>query len=310
MIVLFQEATKIWNISVHQQGVLSIMCSDLRISIVIPAYNEECSIGSVLEQFNELREIEIIVVDDGSEDKTYDCAVEKGVRVFRHPYNKGYGAALKTGIRRSTGDVICFFDADNQHRVDDLREMLKFIGEYDSVIAMRTSESHVSTLRKPGKKILSFVANYLSNHRIPDLNCGLRAFKREILERIFHILPDGFSFSTTSTIAMYKMGYTIKWVPVTTLPRIGKSTVRQLKHGSETLILITRLIALFDPLKVFLPISVFLVGIGVIYQIALIFLKGFHIVGGAILTILAGILIFFFGILADQISELRRNRIE
>jgi glycosyltransferase involved in cell wall biosynthesis len=282
-----------------------------KVSIIVPAFNEGQSIEMVLENLEELgKDIEIIVVDDGSDDDTHSRASGRKAKVVRHPYNKGYGAALKTGIRHSTGDVVCFFDADNQHRVEDLGEMLGFVGEYDSVIAMRTSGSHIATIRKPGKKILSWVANYLSNHKIPDLNCGLRAFKREILERIMHILPDGFSFSTTTTIAMYKMGYTIKWVPVKTLPRVGKSTVKQLKHGTETLMLITRLITLFDPLKVFLPLSVFLVCLGTIYQTILIFVKGFHIVGGAILTILAGILIFFFGILADQISALRRDRIE
>jgi glycosyltransferase involved in cell wall biosynthesis len=282
------------------------MSEDCSISIVIPAYNEETAIGSVIEGLKSIDiSAEIIVVDDGSTDKTRDIVSRAKVKVIRHPYNKGYGAALKTGIREATGRVICFFDADNQHRIEDLKEMLRYVGEYDSVLAMRTADSHVPVLRRPGKKVLQWVANFLANRRIPDLNCGLRAFKREVLVRIMHILPDGFSFSTTTTIAMYKMGYTIKWVLVTTNPRIGKSTVKQLKHGIETIMLITRLITLFDPLRVFLPISLLLVGSGIVYQLVLMVLYGFHIAGGSVLSVLAGILIFFFGVLADQISAMR-----
>jgi len=276
------------------------------VSIVVPAFNEERSIQRVVRDLVMLgKGVEIIVVDDGSEDETCDRARKGGAKVIRHPYNKGYGAALKTGIRHSSGEVVCFFDADNQHRTEDLVQMLQFVGEYDAVLAKRTSESHIPVLRKPGKKILSIVANYLSKQKIPDLNCGLRAFKKDILLRLLHILPDGFSFSTTTTLAMYKMGYTVKWVSITTNPRVGRSTVRQIEHGAETLVLITRIIALFDPLKVFLPISVLLIGGGLVYQIMLITLYGFHVAGGAILSVLAGILVFFFGVLADQISAMR-----
>lgn len=281
------------------------------VSLVVPAYNEEESIKKVVNELKTLsKDVEIIVVDDGSTDGTYEAAQEIGAKVLKHPYNKGYGAALKTGIENSKGNVICFFDADNQHRLEDLEEILKYIDDYDAVIGMRTGESHIPLLRKPGKKILSLVANYLSNHKIPDLNCGLRAFKREALAKCLHILPDGFSFSTTTTLAMYKMGYNVKWLPVTTKVRIGKSTVKQIKHGPEILLLIVRIITLFDPLKIFLPVSIFLIGGGLIYQVILIAFKGFHIVGGTILSILAGILIFFFGILADQISALRRERMQ
>jgi glycosyltransferase involved in cell wall biosynthesis len=282
-----------------------------RISIVVPAYNEEQSIGKVVVGLKSLgKDVEVIVVDDGSTDNTYREICRQAIKVIRHPYNKGYGAALKSGIHKSRGNFICFFDADSQHSIEDLKEMIQQIGDYDAVIGMRTAESHVQSVRRPGKKILGLVANYLSNYKIPDLNCGLRILKRKVLLSIIHLLPDGFSFSTTTTIAMYKMGYTIKWVPVTTSPRIGKSTVKQFKHGSETLMLITRLITLFDPLKVFLPLSIFLIFLGGTYQFVLIIFKGFHIVGGAILTILAGILIFFFGILADQIAALRRDQIK
>ena len=284
------------------------MYKNKTISIIVPAYNEEEVIEKVVEDLKRLgEEIEIIVVDDGSIDKTYENALKADVKVIKHPYNKGYGAALKTGIKNSKGDTICFFDADNQHRIEDLKEILKYIEDYDAVIGMRTSESHIPFLRKPGKKILSMVANYLSNHKIPDLNCGLRVFKKEVLTRCLHILPDGFSFSTTTTLAMYKMGYNVKWVPVTTRKRMGKSTVKQIKHGMGTLLLIIRVIALFNPLRVFLPTSIILFLLGIGWGIHDIIFNPASIAEVTIFLFLSAILIFFFGILADQIAALRRE---
>ncbi|MCK4351961.1 glycosyltransferase family 2 protein [candidate division WOR-3 bacterium] len=306
-----------------------------KVSIIVPAYNEENVIGRVISELKDLNnDYEIIVVDDASTDNTYNLACQEvtpdstredavnvaqgfspASKVIRHPYNKGYGASLKTGIKNASGEIICFFDGDGQHRGEDLKEVIKYIGEtrsarkrveYDAVFGMRTSESHVPFLRKPGKKFLSWVANYLSSHKIPDLNCGLRAIKREMLIKILHILPDGFSFSTTTTLAAYKLGYNIKWVPVTTLPRTGKSTVG-IRHGMQTLLLIVRMISLFDPLRVFFPIAI-LLSLGGLASLINDFAFGRgNIADASILLLLSGLLIFFFGILAEQISALRRE---
>ena len=293
------------------------------ISIIVPAYNEEKAIGRVIEELVTLGgNCEIIVVDDASEDNTYNLACQKvtsdntkdvmqgfspALKIIRHPYNKGYGASLKTGIKNASGDIICFFDGDGQHRVEDLREVIKYTDEYDVVLGMRSSESHIPFLRKPGKKILSIFANYLSGIKIPDLNCGLRGFKKDILLNLLHILPDGFSFSTTTTLAAYKIGYNINWVPVTTRKRTGKSTVRQARHGMQTLLLIIRIISLFDPFKVFLPTSIVIFGLGIIYAIFQILTPPGGIGEAPVFLLIAGLLIFFFGILADQIATLRRE---
>ncbi len=278
------------------------------VTVIIPAYNEQESIEGVIVSLKKLgQKVEIIVVDDGSTDRTYENALKTGVKVIKHPNNKGYGASLKTGLMNSKGSTICFFDADSQHRAQDLKKILTYTETYDGVIGMRTETSHIPFFRKPGKKILNIVANYLSKQKIPDLNCGLRAFKREVLMKFMNILPDGFSFSTTTTLAMYKGGFSIKYVPVVTKKRIGKSTVKQVKHGFHTILLIFQLIVLFDPLRVFMPTAIFLILSGLTYQIVLIIFKGFHIVGGALLSVLSGIIIFFFGLLADQISAIRRE---
>lgn len=284
-----------------------------KLTVVIPAYNEAQVITKVIEDLKERnKDYEIIVVDDGSTDNTYELARQTGVKVIHHSYNQGYGAALKTGIRNAETDFVCTMDADGQHRAEDVEKLFEEIknDNYDVVIGARSKRSHISLVRVPGKKMLSIFANYLSGIRIPDLNSGLRVAKKESIMKLLHLLPDGFSFSTTITIAMYKMRYNVKWVPITTNKRVGKSSVHPLRHGYQTLLLIVRLVTLFDPLRIFLPVSIFLILVGSVYQVIVILFKGFHIVGGALLSILAGISIFFFGILADQISAIRREGIK
>ena len=174
---------------------------------------------------------------------------------------------------------------------------------------------HQDYMRKPGKWVLSKVANYLTNRKIPDLNSGLRVIKREKIINLLHLFPDGFSFSTTSTIAFMYLSFKVDYYPIQAKKRIGNSTVKQIKHGSSTLLLILRLIVLFNPLKVFLPVSFWMIFIGVIYETVfgiIILYPSVKLIPAAFFMILTGILIFFFGLIADQISAMRihdtRNR--
>ena len=151
------------------------------VAIIIPAYNEEEGIAGVITELTELSgNHEILVVDDGSTDNTYKLASDTGVKVIRHPYNKGYGAALKTGIRNAEADIVLFMDADGQHKPSDIKKLIQYIEEYDMVVGARTKKSKISLLRRPGKKILSITANYLAGMKIPDLNSGFRAFKKSV----------------------------------------------------------------------------------------------------------------------------------
>jgi glycosyltransferase involved in cell wall biosynthesis len=282
------------------------------LSIIVPAFNEAKSLRTVLESLLSLRsdqDSEIIVVDDGSHDQTAEVASAFPVTLFRHPYNKGYGAALKTGIRQARGDLIIFFDADGQHRADDIEVLLAEAGIYDVVIGARTKQSKQNWLRKPGKIVLGFVANLMAGRKISDLNSGLRLFHKHTVEHFIDLMPQGFSFSTTSTIAAYYFGFNVGYVPITTSKRqAGKSSVRQVRHGFGTLILILRLITLFEPLKVFLPLATFLLGAGLISAIVDICFYDQGLADATLLFLHSFLVIFFLGLLADQISALRKER--
>lgn len=196
-------------------------------------------------------------------------------------------------------------DADGQHNPKDIPTLLNKLPFADMASGQRSKDSAQDWIRKPGKYVLKKVANILAETKIPDLNCGLRAIKKDIILNMLDLLPDGFSFSTTSIIAFYKMGYNVVYVPITTGPRAGKSTVKQVKHGSQVIMLIIRLVALFSPLRIFLNVSSALFLIGLIYQVEEIIRRGWHMVNGALLLIIAALLVFLFGLIADQISGLR-----
>ena len=277
------------------------------VTIIIPAYNEEEGIANVITQLKESPEnYEILVVDDGSTDKTYKLAIDTGVKVIRHPYNKGYGAALKTGIRNAEADVVLFMDADGQHKPSDIKKLIQYIEEYDMVVGARTKKSKISLLRRPGKKILSITANYLAGMKIPDLNSGFRALKKSIAMEFMHILPNTFSFSTTITLALITSGYSVKYVPIETPWRVGTSKIKPFRDGFRFIILIIRTITLFNPLKVFLPISAILFGFGFLYLLYNVIFY-LNVPDSAILLIVSGILIFIFGVLADQMSSLMKG---
>jgi glycosyltransferase involved in cell wall biosynthesis len=288
------------------------------ISIIIPAFNEEKSIGNVLQGLAAwCARAEIIVVDDASTDRTAQIAEQAGFRVIRHRTNKGYGAALKTGIRACRGDIVVMMDADSEHNAAQISKLLDNFGDNDMVVGARAKGSHAPFIRRPGKWLLSQVANYLAQTNIPDLNSGFRAFRKDVARLFLHILPNGFSFTTTLTLALFKEGYNIAYVPITTTPRVGTSTVHPIRDGINTLMLIIRIIALFDPIKVFLPTSFFLFLLGVVYWIGSGIFRyaqhiepAFHIPTGAMLVILSAVIVFMFGILADQVSAIRREKYE
>ncbi len=278
------------------------------VSIIIPAYNEEKglsrTLGGIVKVAGE-KGWEVIVIDDGSTDGTADVVREMGARLVSHPYNKGYGASLKTGIRNAKGDIVVMMDSDGQHDHRGIEKLLSFAGEYDMVVGARSRDVWV---RAPGKKLLSYVANYLSGHKIPDLNSGFRAFRKETVKEFLHIAPSGFSFTTTITLAFFRAGYSVKYIPIEAEKRVGRaSNVKFLKDGYKTFLLIIRVIVLFNPLKVFVPVSMFLFAFGIIFILYGIIMYG-RAPNTGVLTVLSSIILFFMGILADQISALRRER--
>jgi glycosyltransferase involved in cell wall biosynthesis len=239
------------------------------VSIVVPAYNEEESIAQVIEQIDLVMRshdyrYEIIVVDDGSTDNTAQMAEDKSVRIIRHPCNKGYGASLKTGIRNAKGGIILIIDADCTYPVEKIPVLLSYMNEYDMVVGARTNKDvEIEFIRRPAKWALSKLANYLSGTRIPDLNSGFRAFRKEIALEFFNILPDQFSFTTTITLGMICSGYAIKYEPISYFKRVGKSKISPLRDTSNFISLIVRTVMYFNPLKIFLPVSLAIAVLGI-----------------------------------------------
>lgn len=282
------------------------------VSIVIPAYNEEKAIGATLDGLRTTlaggrRRYEIVVVDDGSRDGTGAEAVARGARVVTHRRNRGYGAALKSGVLAARGDVVVFYDADAQFEPTDVERLLEQLGDHDAVLGARTSGSHAPFSRRGGKKVLGWLANYLARTRIPDLNCGLRAMHRDLLLDYLHLLPNGFSASTTTTLVLLKEGHDVQFVPVTVRKRIGKSTVRPIKDGLDTALLVVRLTTLLDPFRVFGPVSGVFFLFGVVWGAHYIRL-GRGLSTASLFMLVSSIVIFFFGLLADQVASLRRER--
>jgi glycosyltransferase involved in cell wall biosynthesis len=254
-----------------------------------------------------------VVVDDGSTDDTAAIARSvPGVRVLSHRRNRGYGAALKTGIRHSMNPFIAWYDADGQHDPRDLMAVVApVIGEEaDVVIGVRGAESAAQRQRVPGKLVLHAVARVVSGERIPDLNSGLRCFRREVLLRYLHLLPDGFSASTTSTLLMLKRGHRVGYVPIVAKERIGTSTVRIVSDGLRTLQLIVRIVVLFEAFRVFTVLGLGLLIPSLTYGLAVAAIRGqgFPTLAGT--AVIAGLLTFFIGIVADQVVELRKERFE
>jgi glycosyltransferase involved in cell wall biosynthesis len=282
------------------------------VSIIIPAFNEQDGIGEVLDSIQQLMkshgiEGEIIVVDDGSTDRTAHVVQSRGVKLVQHDMNRGYGATLKTGIRHAKYDLMLITDADGTYPVEAIPLMLGRIAKCDMVVGSRTgAQVKIPFFRRPAKWMLRKLANYLSQKEIPDLNSGLRVFRREIAERFFSLFPEGFSFTITITMAALTNNYRVEFIPVNYYRRIGKSTIRPARDFLGFLSLIVRMTVYFNPLRIFLPASLLLFVVGVV-KAAIDFFRLDHFGVGAAIAVVAAIQILCLGLLADLI--IRRTRL-
>ncbi len=285
----------------------------ISLSVVIPTFNEERAIRRTLDEllpFCEEKGWPVIVVDDGSHDGTAQIldGFAPRLQTIRHPYNRGYGASLKTGIRAAVTDFVATYDSDGQHRPEDLLNLAMGAAKCDMIIGERTPGSQVDVLRIPGKWFLTHAANFIVGRQIPDINSGLRIIRRAFIKKVLHLMPDGFSFTSTSTVAAIKMGFLVEFVAIQTRRRIGTSTVRQVRHGLMVLMLILRLVVLFSPLRIFIPTAITLAVIGILYAVYVIATVRLTLANGALLCLLTAVIIFFFGLLVDQVSAMRRER--
>ena len=275
------------------------------ISVVIPVYNEEEAIGAVLDELIEIVEdkaYEIIAVDDGSTDNTVKAVQEKPVTLIQHPRNIGYGAAIKTGIKNATNDVIVIIDGDGSYPVNAIPELLKEAEEYDMVVGARVGkEVKIQLYRRPAKWFLSKLANYLADTKIPDLNSGMRIFRRKEVEKFYNILPNKFSFTTTITLAYHTTGLLVKYVPINYYKRAGKSKIRPFKDGFNFIMLILRTITYFNPLKVFLPVSFVFFGAAILVFLYSTLVMGRFMDVTTVILVVAAIQTVLFGLLADLV---------
>jgi glycosyltransferase involved in cell wall biosynthesis len=275
------------------------------VSIVIPAFNEEPAIGALVQALGAGGAWhEIIVVDDGSSDATAARAGEAGATVVRHPYNKGNGAAVKTGIRRATGEFVLIVDGDGQHQAADAARIVSRLGEYDLVIGARSTGTQATRARQLGNAALNRLAGYLTGRTIPDLTSGFRGARRSQLHEFLHLLPNGFSTPTTTTLAFIKAGYNVCFEPIEAAQRVGHSKIRLARDGVRFLLIVMKIVTLFSPFRVFLPISLasFLVGAG--YAVWTIATQS-HITNSSVLLIMLAVIVFLVGLVSEQIAALR-----
>jgi glycosyltransferase involved in cell wall biosynthesis len=275
------------------------------VSIVIPAYNEADVIAGLVGALNAAaRWHEIIVVDDGSRDGTGAAASSAGATVIVHPYNKGNGAAVKSGIRRATGEFMLIIDGDGQHRPEDAQRLVSRLGEYDLVIGARAESTQASQARRVGNAALNQLATYLTGREIPDLTSGFRGARLACLREFIHLLPNGFSTPTTTTLAFLKAGYNVAFEPVEARSRVGQSKIRFASDGAKFLIIILKIVTLFSPLRIFLPISVASFLLGAAYALWTIATQS-HVTNSSVLLIMLAVIVFLVGLVSEQISALR-----
>ncbi|ENX56503.1 MULTISPECIES: glycosyltransferase family 2 protein [Acinetobacter] len=281
------------------------MIHKTKVSIVLPAKNESGAIGQTVSRIQQLSlAYEIIVVNDGSTDCTKELAELAGAKVVSHPYSKGNGAAIKTGARAASGDVIIFMDADGQHDPNDIPHLLMQIEQgYDLVVGARQKGSQASIGRGIANTLYNHLATYMTEHRVEDLTSGFRAVRAEKFREFLYLLPNGFSYPTTSTMAFFRAGYSVAYVPIHAAQRIGKSHINPVKDGVRFFLIIFKIATLFSPLKMFLPIAVILFLMATSwYGYTLYEFHRFTNMSALLYT--GSVMIFLMGLISEQITAL------
>jgi glycosyltransferase involved in cell wall biosynthesis len=286
-----------------------IIMTETKVSIVIPAFNESQTIAHLIQNIQQqYPDFEIVVIDDGSDDDTASVAGDAGARVYSHPYNIGNGAAIKSGIRVATGDVLVFMDADGQHDPEDIGRMLAYLPEFDMVVGARGKGSQASIGRNIGNKIYNWLGSYVSKFQIQDLTSGFRAVKADVARSFVYLLPNTYSYPTTITLGVLRTGWSIKYIPITAQPRRkGSSSIRLIHDGVRFFMIIVRICTLYSPMRVFLPVSfiMFLLGsVRYLYS----FITESRFTNMSALLYVASIIIFMMSLISEQICQMRYER--
>lgn len=275
------------------------------ISIIIPAKDEAASLVILLpEIIKHQPQAEIIVVNDGSSDNTSEICKNNNVIEILQPYSMGNGAAIKAGARKATKEIIVFMDADGQHRPEDISRLVESLDEhFDMVVGARTNESQASIGRSFANRFYNWLSSKMVNHTVKDLTSGFRAVRRDKFLEFINLLPNGFSYPTTITMAFFRAGYAVKYISIVAEKRIGKSHIRIIRDGFRFVIIIFKIGTLFSPLKLFLPISTTLFLTGISYYLYTFITAGrFTNMSATILS--ASLLVFLIGLVSEQITSL------
>lgn len=279
--------------------------ADRKISVIIPAKNEENAIGCVVSALVELLPAaEILVVDDGSEDNTAKVASGAGARVISHQYSVGNGAAIKTGVRNAKYEVAIFMDGDGQHQPSEIPKLLgRFESGFDMVVGARKAESQASLGRRVANAIYNRFASYVTGQKIDDLTSGFRVVRLRKFEKFLYILPNGFSYPTTSTMAFFRAGYSVAYEQIQVKKRIGVSHIRLIRDGAKFFLIIFKVGTLYSPLKVFFPISMLML-LGGLVRYAYTFVEFGRFTNMSALLMTASVLVFVMGLISEQVTVL------
>ena len=280
------------------------------ITILLPAYNEEQAIVRTIKKIKECYpDFEILVIDDGSTDNTMQAAMTAGANVWPHPYNMGNGAAVKTGLRMAQGEWIVMMDADGQHKPEDIARLLEYKESFDMVVGARTSKSKTSLHRDIANALYNWFSSYVTKFKVDDLTSGFRLVRASTVRQFIYLLPNTFSYPTTLTMGYLRSGRTVKYVPIQTEKRTGKSKIKLFQDGTRFFLIITKVATLFSPMRVFLPTSAFLFFTALGYYLYTFTTQG-RFTNMSALLFNSSLIVFMIGLVAEQISQMRYDRVE
>lgn len=279
------------------------------VSVIIPAFNEGDIIADIVNRVKSLHpDFDVIVIDDGSTDDTAAEAQKAGASVYRHPYNIGNGAAIKSGIRVATGDILVFMDGDGQHDPQDIAGLLAFFPDFDMVVGARSLGDQASLGRALGNKIYNWFASYVAKFSIKDLTSGFRAVKSKVARNFLYLLPNTYSYPTTLTLGTLRSGMSVKYVPVTIKQRkTGTSNIKMIQDGVRFFMIITRICTLYSPMRVFLPVSFVMFLLGLANYVYTFIIRS-RFTNMSVFLFVTAIVIFMMSLISEQICQMRFER--